>query len=223
MGGKGKAKVKKELHDVTIVVDRSGSMSSRVADAIGGFHTFLEAQKKLPGECNLSVIQFDEIIETIYSGPVAGCASLTTKTYVPRGSTALLDAVGRAIAEAKGRPGAKTVVVITDGQENASKEWTWERLGAEMKELQDVFSSKQPAWDFVFLGCAHADWLKEQARIVQSLHVPVGRTYGGSGQSVSTSYNSASSYLSTKRAVGTVQVADVSWQAPEPDKPEESN
>jgi len=141
--------------DITILLDRSGSMASVKSDVEGGFARFLGEQRTLPGECRLSLVQFDsEAIEAVYTAqPIAQAPDLT---LVPRGWTPLLDAVGRTIvktgerlaAEAESqRPGRVLFVIITDGLENASREYTKARV-REMVEHQ----RRAYHWEFLYLG-----------------------------------------------------------------------
>lgn len=199
--------LKQDLHDITFILDRSGSMQSMRADAIGGFNAYLKEQKAKSGECHFTLIQFDDVVEFLHVGPLKDCGELTEAVYVPRGSTALLDAVGQAIGRAEARPGLKTIVTLTDGQENASKEWTWERLGSRMRELQDK------KWDFVFIGSKHGDWLRAQQNFRTYAGVPVHNLYGGPALNIGTATRSAGLYTSQKRAEGVV--SDASWQVPE--------
>ena len=139
---------------ITFVVDRSGSMESTRDDAQGGIDHFLKDQKSLPQKATLTIIQFDEAIETAF-GP-ADIQRFESYTLVPRGSTALLDALGRGIvatgeylaemAEAD-RPGKVIFVVVTDGQENASVEYRLDRI----KDMVEAQKSKY-SWEFIFIG-----------------------------------------------------------------------
>jgi len=147
------------LCDVTVVLDRSGSMASVQEDTIGGFNTFVDAQKAAPGKCLITLVQFDDVQpnEVVMEGvDVQQAKPLTKETYIPRGGTPLLDAIGRTIvntgvrlskmAEAD-RPGKVVFVILTDGQENSSKEYT----NAKIKEMiQHQHNAYQ--WQFVFLG-----------------------------------------------------------------------
>lgn len=143
--------------DITIVLDRSGSMSSIAADTIGGFNRFLEDQKKAPGTANLILHQFDNVFETpIPTTAIGNVPALTIHTFAPRGSTALLDAIGRAITETGARlsgmaedqrPAHVICVIITDGEENSSREFTLEKINEMIKLQQDAYK-----WEFVFLG-----------------------------------------------------------------------
>ena len=138
---------------ILLILDRSGSMQSQAEDVRGGFRAFLEEQKELPGEATLSLVQFDNAYEQNYSHlPLAEVPELV---YAPRGGTSLLDAIGRGVAdfttdyealpEAE-RPSDILVVVMTDGGENGSREWT-------KAKVQDLITEKTAlGWEFAFLG-----------------------------------------------------------------------
>lgn len=140
--------------EIVFVVDRSGSMQPIAADMRGGFDAFVREQRKTPGECKVTLAQFDGLYELVYEGlPLAKVPPLS---LVPRGSTALLDAVGRTI-NATGarlaampesqRPSHVLFVIITDGQENASKEFTLDAVSKLITQQRDVYK-----WEFTFLG-----------------------------------------------------------------------
>lgn len=141
--------------DITILLDRSGSMESLKHDVEGGFAALLAEQRKLPGECALSLVQFDsQAIEALYTAvPIKWAPELR---LVPRGSTPLLDAVGStivktgerfaALSEAE-RPGRVLFVIITDGLENASKEYG----KAEVRALVER-QRRDYRWEFLYLG-----------------------------------------------------------------------
>lgn len=138
--------------EIIMVLDRSGSMSSCADDVVGGFNSFIEEQKQGEGEAYVTLAQFDTQYEMVYEAvPVTEVKPLE---FHPRGSTALLDAVGRTVGATKERlqkqrPGADVVifVVITDGQENASREYQKAQVTAMTKECED-----QLGWKFVYLG-----------------------------------------------------------------------
>jgi hypothetical protein len=149
--------MREDLTDITFVLDRSGSMESIRDDTAGGFNSFVAEQAKLPGECRISLVQFDDKYEPNYSNVLAAhIKPLDRSTYQPRGWTALVDAVGKTIVatgerlkampEAQ-RPGKVIFVIITDGQENASHEYVLSVV-QEMIQTQE----KQFNWQFVFLG-----------------------------------------------------------------------
>lgn len=146
--------MRSDLTDITLVVDRSGSMQSIRSDAEGGVNAFLRQQAREPGEAFVTLIQFDHDYDFVHRGvPIRECSEYK---LVPRGSTALLDTLGRAITETgirlnlmteAERPALVIVVIMTDGQENASREFTRERV-REMIEHQQ----QQYHWQFTFLG-----------------------------------------------------------------------
>jgi hypothetical protein len=156
-----------DLTDITIVLDRSGSMMPIKKDTIGGFNEFIQKQRQVPGACNISLVQFDHEYEALYSGkPVNDAPLLDDTTYVPRGFTALLDAVGRTIQNTIQRIGLMTekpakvlFVVVTDGHENASKEINKAQLVKLIKEQTEVAK-----WEFVYLG-ATEDAFDEASRL----------------------------------------------------------
>lgn len=146
----------KNKTEIAIVLDRSGSMASIAGDMVGGFETFVAEQRKLPGECVLSLYQFDSKYDVVYEArPLADVPPLVLK---PRDSTALYDAIGRTIIrlgerlaakpEAE-RPGAVIAMIITDGCENASREFTFARV-------RDMIATQERDynWRFAFLGSA---------------------------------------------------------------------
>jgi uncharacterized protein YegL len=146
-----------ELTDITFILDKSGSMSNIVTDTIGGVNTFVQTQKEAPGKASLSMIQFDHEYTPVYSCvDVHSVENLTNKTYIPRGNTALLDAIGRTIVttgnrlaamDEKDRPSKVLMVIITDGFENASREFSKESISKMIKLQEETYN-----WDFVYLG-----------------------------------------------------------------------
>lgn len=147
----------KNKTDITIILDRSGSMASVKDDTIGGFNNFLSEQQKIEGEAVLSLVQFDDQFETVYSGKDINAADkLTDATFQPRGMTALFDAVGRTInsvgqrlaatSEAE-RPDKVLFVIMTDGFENSSREFNAARIGEMISHQRDVYK-----WQFMFIG-----------------------------------------------------------------------
>ena len=146
-----------DLTEIAFVLDRSGSMNPIAADAIGGFNAFLADQQALPGEARLTLVLFDHEYLVPYShAPIKTVGPLDAKTYVPRGMTALLDAVGRtiddigarlaAMPEAE-RPAKVIVAILTDGQENASRDYTFAKVSGMIKHQQEKYS-----WEFIFLA-----------------------------------------------------------------------
>ncbi len=138
---------------VSVVLDRSGSMSSNTQGTIDGYNEFLNGlSKDKDTKFNVSLTQFDsphqgpELTVSYADTPLANVPKLTKETYEPRGSTPLYDAIGECIrrVDAKGRP--VMIVIITDGQENASREFNNEQI----KKL--IHDKEGEGWKFVFLG-----------------------------------------------------------------------
>lgn len=137
------------------LLDRSGSMENTRDDTIGGFNAFVADQKALGG--TLTLIQFDHEYTVLYENkPIGEVEPLTHETFQPRGSTALLDAIGRAIKECRSQ--TPTFVIFTDGLENASYTYT----KAHIKDL--VEDRKNSGWEFVYLG-ANQDAFAEAGSI----------------------------------------------------------
>ena len=146
--------MKSNITDITLVVDRSGSMQERRKDAEGGVNAFIEEQAKEPGEAFLTLVQFDTEYEFLHRGvPIDDVPDYQLK---PRGATALLDAVGRAINETgirlgelkeADRPGLVIFVVTTDGMENSSVEFTKPQIKEMIEHQQTKYG-----WHFTFLG-----------------------------------------------------------------------
>jgi hypothetical protein len=149
--------MKENLVDINVVLDRSGSMSCIAADTIGGFNEFLKTQQEADGEAFITLAQFDDIYEVVYSGKnIKEAPMLSSLTFKPRGSTALLDAIGKTInttgerlanLNEDQRPEKIIFVILTDGGENASREFTNTQINDMIKHQTDVYS-----WDFIFIG-----------------------------------------------------------------------
>ena len=146
--------MKADLTDITLVIDRSGSMQDIRSDAEGGVNAFIENQAKEPGEALLTLVQFDTEYEFLYKGALI--SQVSKYSLVPRGATALLDAVGRAINETgqrlstmaeQDRPSLVIFVVMTDGLENSSQEFSKARIKEMIQHQQETYG-----WHFTFLG-----------------------------------------------------------------------
>lgn len=142
------------------VLDRSGSMNHIKDEVIGGFDSFVEAQKKEPGECKMTLWQFDNEYDEVWSlRDVATLPSIGT-FYAPRGMTALNDAVGRTIVSVgielakrpeHERPQNVIFIIVTDGQENSSKEYKGAPGKAKIKEMIQHQTEKY-GWKFTYIG-----------------------------------------------------------------------
>ena len=149
--------MRKGLTEVIFILDRSGSMSGLEADTIGGFNSMIAKQKKEEGEAYISTVLFDDQTEVLYDRvPVSKVEPMNDKQYYVRGCTALLDALGGAIhhignvhkyAREEDRPEKTLFIITTDGMENASHQYSYEKV-KKMVERQ----KKKYGWEFLFLG-----------------------------------------------------------------------
>jgi Mg-chelatase subunit ChlD len=154
--------------DVTIVLDRSGSMEAIRSDVIGAFNAFVHDQQQLSGACRLTLVQFDDEYEIVCRArPIAEVPDLNHDSFVPRGSTSLLDAIGRTIRELDkrlahedGPDGAARalVAILTDGLENASTDFKRNDVFQMIKERTER------GWAFLFLA-ANQDAIAEGGRL----------------------------------------------------------
>ena len=146
---------------IGIVVDRSGSMSSIVNDVIGGYNTFINEQKKL-GNAKVSVVRFDDRVEVIHDNvDIHTIPDATVDTFAPRGSTALLDSIKYTVDLANkyinsqiNKPSKVMIVILTDGEENSSRECTRKDIFEIIRKHEDKFN-----WEFIFLA-ANQDAIK---------------------------------------------------------------
>lgn len=153
---KAKKDTKLPYTHISVILDRSGSMSGLLKETIGGFNTFLKEQQAIDGKATLTLVQFDsgnpyEVIHDFM--PIKEVPELTETTYVPRGYTPLLDAIGRGIndvvdktAKMDEAPEKIMFIIITDGQENSSHEFS----KAQVKKMIDDKTAEK--WDFVYLS-----------------------------------------------------------------------
>jgi hypothetical protein len=151
--------MKQDYTHITVILDRTGSMESIRDDTIGGFNAFLTRQKDEPGQATLTLVQFDtqDPYEVIHRfKPIQVVPELNHMTYVPRANTPLLDALGRGINDLEKslgeikedeRPSKVVVVVVTDGQENSSREFRKDQIEKMIKEKTETSD-----WQFVFLS-----------------------------------------------------------------------
>ena len=149
---------KEDLTHISLILDRTGSMEEIREDTIGGFNVFLKEQQALPDEATLSLIQFDsqDPYEVIHHfEKIKDVPRLTSETYVPRASTSLLDAIGRGVNDLESalekmkpakRPANVVMVIITDGQENSSREFGKNQI------VKMIKAEQKKGWQFVYLS-----------------------------------------------------------------------
>ncbi|MBR5974942.1 MAG: VWA domain-containing protein [Clostridiales bacterium] len=151
-----KKEAKNNITEIVFILDRSGSMGGLESDTIGGFNSMIAKQKKEDGECYVTTVLFDSKVETLHDRvKLSEIAEMTDKEYFVRGSTALLDAIGRTIKHISGIhkyvreedvPANTIFVITTDGMENSSREYSAEKV----KKM--IEKKKAKGWEFIFLG-----------------------------------------------------------------------
>jgi len=151
--------MKSDYTHISVILDRSGSMESIRDDTIGGFNGFLKDQKSQPGEATLTLVQFDsqdpyEVVHQFMR--IQDIPDLNRETFVPRGGTPLLDALGRGINDLEKsiagmkegeRPSKVLFAIITDGQENESREFSKDQIVKMIKKRRET-----DQWQFAFLS-----------------------------------------------------------------------
>ena len=143
--------------EIVFILDRSGSMAGLEADTIGGFNSLIQKQKREDGKAVVSTVLFDDKCEVLHDRKdLMGIALLTEEDYYVRGCTALLDAIGEAIhhignvhkyARAEDRPERTLFIITTDGMENASRKYGYEKVKRMIERQKERYG-----WEFLFLG-----------------------------------------------------------------------
>jgi uncharacterized protein YegL len=159
----------KELTEIVCIIDKSGSMSEVRNDAIGGFNMCLEEQQSVPGDATLTLVLFDTEYSMVHQNkPLSKVPPLTKRSYSPGGMTALLDAIGKTIhtigqrlsdLPEEERPSKVIVAILTDGEENSSREYNLTQVKEMIQHQKEIYS-----WEFVFLG-ANQDTFAEAAKL----------------------------------------------------------
>ena len=192
----------KDLTEIVYILDRSGSMSGLENDTIGGYNAFLEKQKNEEGEAVVTTVLFDDKYELVHDrSDIKKVKPLTNKEYFARGTTALLDAVGKTVNNVAARhrnaldsevPFKTIVVITTDGFENASREYDSAKV-KEMIELQ----KKEYGWEFLFLG-ANIDAVETAKNF--GISKKYAATYCADGEGTALNFESVSCAVSNMRA-----------------------
>lgn len=179
----------KDYTELICILDRSGSMRPLTDSSIEGFNQFVKDQKKLPGKARLTLVLFDHEYFLVHDNiKLSKVPPLNKETYVPHGWTALLDAVGRTIDSAKERhriakhgPTKVFVAILTDGHENASKDYSQGEIEAMIKRQEKTHS-----WEFVFLAA----------------NIDATQAAGAIGIEKTSAFSFAASAMGTRRAYG---------------------
>lgn len=178
--------------DIVVVLDRSGSMQSIGKATVEGFNTFLNEQQGAEGEATITLIQFDDRYEENYKAlPINEAGPLLLgENFIPRGSTALLDAIGKTIEELE-TPNDVVFVIITDGEENASRTYTKEAIN------KMIETKEKEGWAFLFLA-ANQDAIAAGGSI--GIKSGNSMTFGTDDISVTNTYMSFSKNISSYRS-----------------------
>ncbi len=149
--------MKKGLTELVFILDKSGSMGGLETDTIGGYNTMLKKQQAVDGECHITTVLFDNNYELLHDRiDIKAVSPITEKEYQVGGSTALLDAIGRTIHKIGNaqkhtaddyRAEKVMLVIITDGEENSSREYSAEKIKAQIERQKTKYG-----WEFIFLG-----------------------------------------------------------------------
>lgn len=205
--------------NIRFVIDRSGSMASIKNETIGGFNSFIDEQRELPGKAKVTYIQFDHVYETVYRDmDIKEVPKLNGLMYQPRGYTALYDAIGTALSEGMERsnPDEQNIlVVLTDGAENSSKEYKQGDVKRLMNRAEDQ------GWKVLFLGAnidvaqvssgigmrgaamVMPDWDKAQVNAFMAQNAgPITMSYTASGEGIGSAYRTASAVVANMRMEG---------------------
>lgn len=198
--------MKKNLTELVFILDRSGSMAGLERDTIGGFNAMLSKQRALPGECEITTVLFDHHYDLLHDRiDIRAVRPISQREYRVGGSTALLDAIGRTIEKigavqkntAKEFRADKVMfVIITDGEENASREYSAKKV----KEMIQRQKSRY-GWEFIFLG-ANIDAVETAGRF--GIDAGHAADYVPDGRGTELNFQTMSQAVATFRASGEV-------------------
>lgn len=172
---------------IAVLLDRSGSMESIKSDTEGGFNAFVDEQREASGDVRVTLAQFDTEYDVVYANRRVD--DVPPLQLQPRGMTALYDAVGKVITDVGAelaampeheRPGAVVIVVLTDGHENSSREWTHDAVRAAIRRQESEYS-----WSFMFLG-ANMDAVETGKKL--GFDADKSLTYAATGAGVSAAF-----------------------------------
>lgn len=195
--------MKENLTEIVFLLDRSGSMGGLESDTIGGFNAFVEKQQQGDEgeeEILVTAVLFDDRYELLWNGIRAEQARLTDREYYVRGSTALLDALGKTILDvghrlsltaAAERPGRVIFVITTDGLENASREFSYQQIKKLIRQQQEKYN-----WEFIFLG-ANIDVAQEADKM--GVAEDSAYSFAPTAAGIDTMYALASDAVAAKR------------------------
>ena len=199
--------MKKGLTELVFVLDKSGSMSGLEKDTIGGFNSMLEKQKEVDGECLITTVLFDNGYELLHDRiDIRAVSPITEKEYSVGGSTALLDAIGRTINKIGNaqrhtsdefRAENVMIVIITDGEENSSREYSSDKVKAQIQRQKEKYG-----WEFVFLG-ANIDAVETASRF--GIAPDRAQNYHADGVGTALNFRVMSETVATFRACSAIK------------------
>ena len=186
--------MKKNITELVLILDKSGSMAGLESDTIGGYNAMLQKQQKEPGEAIVTTVLFDDNYELLHDRiDIKDISPLTEKDYFVGGCTALLDAIGKTIHKidnaqqhtSEEQKADKVVFIITtDGMENASGEYTYEKIRAMIKGQKEKYG-----WEFIFLG-ANIDAVATAASL--SINADRAASYHADARGINLNYQAVS-------------------------------
>jgi len=206
--------MRKGLTEMVFILDRSGSMNGLERDTIGGFNGMLGKQRGEPGEANVTTVLFDDKYEIIHDRvSIEAVRPMTEREYYTRGCTALLDAVGRTISRMGNvqkympeelRAEKVIFVIVTDGYENSSREYDWERVRRMIRRQKEKYG-----WEFLFLG-ANMDAEEEAEKF--GIQRDRAATYSNDSEGVGLNFVVMEKTIRTLRSMDDMSMLDDSWK-----------
>jgi hypothetical protein len=200
--GNGHAGDAPEATLIGVILDRSGSMASVCEPTIAGFNEFLHTQQRQHdgGRAIMSLTQFDDRYEVNFIGePIENVPDLDTESYVPRGMTALYDAIGRTIHEIEAWTRAENwqervlVLIVTDGQENASREYNSDAVSALIDQKE------RDGWNFAYMGANQDSYaVSDSLNIRADYTANYDATAGGTAENYKRMASAASKWRASK-------------------------
>lgn len=201
--------MKKNSTELVFILDKSGSMAGLESDTIGGFNSMLNKQKALDGECRITTVLFDNRYELLHDRiDIRAVSPMTDREYQVGGSTALLDAIGQTVHKLAAvqkntveeyRAEHVMFVIITDGEENSSREYSAQKVKAMIEEEREKYG-----WEFVFLG-ANIDAVETAGRFGIAADRAVDYVPDGAGTALN--FQAMSETVACFRATGAVPAA----------------
>lgn len=191
------------LTEMVLILDMSGSMSPLTSDTIGGYNTLINQQKNEPGRAKVTTVLFDNRYIMLHDNvDIQEVSEMTTKEYMPCGMTAMLDAIGRTINSVgqrlanmpeEERPAKVIFTIITDGYENASKEFTYPKIKEMIEHQRNKYN-----WIFTFIG-ANIDTAEVGNNL--GIDAKLSKTYTASKEGTTSVFAATSKAVSFARGI----------------------